>query len=199
MYDQNNQRGGFVQNGPAWIASITAVLALVVLVVVIAVTRSGASDEAAPTGSGGSGPATSGVTPATDPVSPSASPSSSPVEPAVFWKGPLHFPNSYGADDSFSFDVSPPRYVDGHSVLLSVGDGHFEADEGILVAEWTSDGVPTWSECADLVTSSGSDITGGLSDGSVVCGRTIEGRIFRIEANHFDGYALFSTVTVWAA
>jgi len=80
-----------------------------------------------------------------------------------------------------------------------VGDGHFEADEGILVAEWTSDGVPTWSECADLITSSGSDITGGLSDGSVVCGRTIEGRIFRIEANHFDGYALFSTVTVWAA
>jgi len=193
MSEPNNQRGGFAQNGPAWIASITAVVAMVALVVVLAVTRSHSSGEptplARPTASTTADPSMAGD---------SVTPSNSPVQPAVFWEGPVHFPNSYGKDDEFSFDVSPPRYVEGHSVLLGVGDGHFEADEGILLAEWTSDSVPTWSECADLVTSDGSDITGGLSDGSVVCGRTIEGRVFRIVANHFDGYALFSTVTVWA-
>jgi len=197
MSDQQHQGGaGFAQHGPAWIASITAVVAMVALVVVLAVTRSGSSE---PTSAK---PSANDNTVAVDPTTagePSDSGTSSdlPVTPpAVFWSGELRIRDSIESDAGFSFDVTPPRYVEDHSIALF--DGELGGYDGVLLAEWTSNGVPTWTECGDQVTNEGTDWTGSLSDGSVVCGRTLEGRIFRIEANHFDDADINATVTVWA-
>jgi len=205
MSDQQ-QRGGFAQHAPAWIASITAVLALAVTVVVILAIRSGSEQAGGPSGGADGGTSASVASDDVTPTDPTTSPTTSPTEPAtsavpvtvpaVFWSGPLRFRDSISPDAGFSFDVTPPRYIEDHSIALF--DRGLSGNDGILLAEWTSNGVPTWTQCSDQVTNEGTDSTGALSDGSVLCGRTLEGRIFRIQVNHFDDADFNSTVTVWA-
>lgn len=115
-------------------------------------------------------------------------------EPGVHWSGEL----TWG---SYNLDFKPPRYLSGKSIVI-VGE-HLDADpDTAQLAEWQTDSVPGREQCAAVVRERGTPETGNLVKGSHVCGRTTEGRIFRVDVLSVESGALSSSirseVTIWA-
>lgn len=66
-----------------------------------------------------------------------------------------------------------------------------------LPAIWTTDSVPAKEQCAKAVATEGDTFTARLVAGNRVCGRTTEGRVFRIEVLGMKAGGIRSRTTVW--
>ncbi|WP_329048230.1 hypothetical protein OG738_37835 [Amycolatopsis sp. NBC_01488] len=134
----------------------------------------------------------SAVATAASPAQPPAA-STTPAAPAtVYFQGHLDFGH-------FNFDLNPPKRT-GDTYVWG-GGGVFESyHDAAKLAVWTSGGTPDRAGCASTVDEQGKAYISGTEKGNHVCGRTAEGRVFRIDvtgvAETFDGGAT-GDVTVW--
>lgn len=152
-----------------------------------------------------SGPTTSAGVPATTPRLPDGTPGTTttttttvvpPVapparsgDPAVRFTGELAF-------GSVNLDYQQPRDLPGHNVYR-IQESRLYADDLFLLVEWPTDSVPGHGECAAKVSANGKRDATGLVAGSQVCGRTPEGRVFRIEVLGVSANEIRGRVTVW--
>jgi hypothetical protein len=108
--------------------------------------------------------------------------------PTVFWTGHLEF-------GQFNLDVKPPIQT-GDTYIVGSG-GVMESYGGAArLTVWTSNGTPDRNACATAVGRGSSTYINGLVEGNHVCGRTAEGRIFRIDINTVGG-DISGNVTIW--
>ncbi|NUT99900.1 MAG: hypothetical protein HOY78_48625 [Saccharothrix sp.] len=80
----------------------------------------------------------------------------------------------------WNLDFVPPKQVASQNVQALSGRMLYVNGDHVL-AEWTKPAQPGKAECADQVSSTGFNQVDKLVKGSVVCGRTPEGRIFRLD------------------
>ncbi|WP_434444950.1 hypothetical protein [Lentzea sp. E54] len=97
---------------------------------------------------------------------------------------------------SFHLDRAQPRDVP-ESNVWALTPTRLHGDPGYWLAEWHSDGVPGREECATHLATRSTQDAENVFVGSRVCGKTPEGRIFRIEVSAMDGSAITGQVTVW--
>ncbi|MEV7093795.1 hypothetical protein AB0M80_13260 [Amycolatopsis sp. NPDC051045] len=137
------------------------------------------------------------------PAGSSTSASSAPQSPAaattaaaaatVYFQGHLEF-------GRFNLDLNPPKRT-GDTYIVGGTGGVFESyhDAGKLAA-WTSSGTPDRTGCTSAVDERGAEYLSGIEKGTHVCGRTPEGRVFRIDvtgvSDRIDG-GVTGDVTVW--
>jgi hypothetical protein len=121
-------------------------------------------------------------------------PSQPPAAAAtVYFQGHLEF-------GRFNLDLNPPKRT-GDTYIVGGTGGVFESyhDAGKLAA-WTSSGTPDRAGCGSAVDERGAEYISGIEKGTHVCGRTAEGRVFRIDvtgvSERFDG-GVTGDVTVW--
>jgi hypothetical protein len=181
------KKRGWGELGPTWITAIAALLT--------AMTGAGffIGRSSAPDAKAGSEPTSSAaatVTAAGNAPATAASSSASPAPvPIVFWTGHLEF-------GYFNLDVKPPIrtgdtfIVGGGSVMESYGDA-------AELSVWTSNGTPDKNACATAVSKDSSTYINGLVEGNHICGRTAEGRIFRIDITAAGDDDISGDVTVW--
>ncbi|MDX3192008.1 hypothetical protein PV458_26655 [Streptomyces sp. MN03-5084-2B] len=124
----------------------------------------------------------------------SATESTKPPAPAtVYYQGHLEF-------GRLNLDLKPPKRT-GDTYFSGGSGGVFESyhDAG-KAAVWTSSGTPDRDGCGSTVDEHGSTYVHGLEKGNHVCGRTAEGRVFRVDITGvseqlFGGVT--GDVTVW--
>jgi hypothetical protein len=141
-------------------------------------------------------PVTSGP-PATP--APTAVPSTPPVPaPVVRWHGRLTVD---GPDADRDLDSVPPRTSDHDADLTG---STFETTltgvaDGVQFATLT--GKSGFPQCRDAVVANGTDHTGSLHDGDMVCVLTSQGRVARLRVLHaalgFPAATIKADVTVW--
>ena len=139
-------------------------------------------------------PATSSSALAAPPTAAGAPTSGPPAAAAsVYYQGHLEF-------GRFNLDLNPPKRT-GDTYIVGGTGGVFESyhDAGKL-AVWTSSGTPDRAGCASTVDEHGAAYISGVEKGTHVCGRTPEGRVFRIDvtgvSDRIDG-GVTGDVTVW--
>ncbi|MBB4688139.1 hypothetical protein [Amycolatopsis jiangsuensis] len=175
--------------GHKWIA---AVAALITAVAGIFIGRSSAPQAQPAT------PATVTPPPATVTVT-AAAPSSAAITPSS--TSPVNAdPGVYSSEDiewgRYNLDFKKPIYLAEKYIapfyldLVAYG-------EAAKLAEWQTDSLPGKDECASAVAERGDSRTGELVKGNIVCGKTAEGRIFRIEVLGVSGNTVTSKVLVW--
>jgi hypothetical protein len=116
------------------------------------------------------------------------------VVPArVYFHGHLEF-------GRLNLDLNPPKRT-GDTYISGGTGGVFEGYDGAgKLAVWTSSGTPDRAACETTVDEHGAEYITGAEKGNHVCGRTGEGRIFRIDvtavSEELDG-GVTGDVTVW--
>lgn len=110
-------------------------------------------------------------------------------DPAVRFAGDLPF-------GSFNLDYRQPRALEGRNVYR-IQDARLYADDGFQLVEWPTDGAPDRAGCVAELAANGKRDATGLVPGGHVCGRTPEGRVFRIEVLDVSAEALRGRVLVW--
>ncbi|MEV8441539.1 hypothetical protein AB0425_29510 [Actinosynnema sp. NPDC051121] len=153
----------------------------------------------APSATGG--PTTSANAPATTPRPPGGTPvttntavprAETPArqgDHAVRFQGELAF-------GDFDLDYQQPRNLPEHNVYR-IQESRLYADDPILLVEWPSDSIPGYADCAAKVSADGKSDATGLVAHSEVCGRTPDGRVFRIEVLDVSLNVIRAQVTVW--
>lgn len=117
-------------------------------------------------------------------------PAAPPVaEAGVRFSGVLRF-------GSFHLDPAQPRDVP-ESNVWALTPTRLHGDPGYWLAEWHSDGVPGRAECVTHLEKNATLDADNVVMGSRVCGKTPEGRVFRIDVTVLDGSAITGQVTVW--
>ncbi|GGR49830.1 hypothetical protein J2S40_000146 [Nocardioides luteus] len=178
-------------HGPNWISAIAALIGALGLGGVLT-HLAGADDSSG--GSASSPTATATVT-VTATVAPSggAAPSEAANTSAdgVRWSGEVTL-------GELNFDFSPPKLTPGNTVGQLQSDMVWVDDSSseVLIAAWLSDSVPTKEECDTSVAESGSTTVRDMTPGLYVCGKTAEGRIFRLKTLT-TGNAIKADATVW--
>jgi hypothetical protein len=119
---------------------------------------------------------------------------SAPVAPAsVYYQGHLEF-------GRFNLDLNPPKRT-GDTYLTGGTGGVFESYHGAgKLAVWTSSGTPDRNACGSAVDERGATYVHGLEKGNHLCGRTAEGRVFRIDVTGVSDQlfgGVTGDVTVW--
>jgi hypothetical protein len=147
------------------------------------------------------GPTTSANAPATTPRPPGGTPVTTNTavprveaparqdDHAVRFQGELAF-------GDFNLDYQQPRNLPEHNVYR-IQESRLYADDPILLVEWPSDSIPGYADCAAKVSADGKSDATGLVAHSGVCGRTPEGRVFRIEVLDVSPNVIRAQVTVW--
>ena len=114
----------------------------------------------------------------------------------VYFHGHLEFGN-------LNLDLNPPKQTGNTYINGGGGDttAVFQGYGGAgILAVWTSSGIPDRTGCSTAVDERGSEYIYGVEKDTHVCGRTGEGRIFRIDVTAISD-ALFGgvtgDVTVW--
>jgi hypothetical protein len=97
---------------------------------------------------------------------------------------------------SYHLDLPQPRDIAGTNVW-PLTPGRLHGDPGYWLAEWITDGVPGRAECVARLAERSTQDAENLVEGSRVCGRTPEGRIFRIEVTALGSAGITGRVTVW--
>jgi hypothetical protein len=87
-------------------------------------------------------------------------------------------------------------YGDGDGITGTRRNGHRYGGNSTL-AIWETDFVPSEKQCASRGATDGSDQATNLVAGNRVCGKTGEGRIFRIEILGIGSNGIQSKTTVW--
>ncbi|TLW93175.1 hypothetical protein FFT09_07070 [Saccharomonospora piscinae] len=93
------------------------------------------------------------------------------------WEGKLNW-NGYGT--GYNLDLVPPTYTDGR-YLSGTLTGLESYGDAAQIAVWKSGSFPGRADCAEAVDTEGTDHISTLEEGNQVCGRTYEGRVFRLE------------------
>ncbi|WP_410608461.1 hypothetical protein [Amycolatopsis sp. lyj-109] len=143
-------------------------------------------------GGGEDPPAGSSAT-AAHPSPPSTAGSAPAAAATVYYQGHLEF-------GRFNLDLNPPKRT-GDTYIVGGTGGVFESyhDAGKL-AVWTSSGTPDNAGCGSTVDEHGATYISGVEKGNHVCGRTAEGRVFRVDvtgvSDRIDG-GVTGDVTVW--
>jgi hypothetical protein len=97
---------------------------------------------------------------------------------------------------SWNLDSVPLRKVDSEKVQALAGKMLYVTGKHVL-AEWPGSSAPGKDECGTLVSEKGFNQVDNLVKGSIVCGRTPEGRIFRLDVLA-SGSEIRTHATVWA-
>ncbi|MEU3645997.1 hypothetical protein AB0E59_21615 [Lentzea sp. NPDC034063] len=138
----------------------------------------------------GSTPRTAGGTSVTAaPTTTSKAAVAAPLSTGVRFSGELRF-------GSFHLDPATPRDVP-ESNVWALTPTRLHGDPGYWLAEWHSDGVPGHQECVAHLAKNATLDADNVVMGSRVCGKSPEGRIFRIDVTVLDGSAITGQVTVW--
>lgn len=96
----------------------------------------------------------------------------------------------------WNLDSVPPRRVESEKIKALAGEMLYVTGKHVL-ADWPGSVPPGKEECATRVSEDGSNQAGDLVKGSIVCGRTPEGRTFRLEVLG-AGSEIRVHATVWA-
>jgi len=96
----------------------------------------------------------------------------------------------------WNLDSVPPRKVESEKIQALAGEMLYVRGTHVL-AEWSGSGSPDKEQCAARVSENGSNQVGHLVKGSIVCGRTPEGRVFRLDVLA-SGSEIRVHATVWA-
>ncbi|MCP2164118.1 hypothetical protein [Goodfellowiella coeruleoviolacea] len=172
-------KGRILEHGHFW---ITAVTGLILAVGTFFAGRSSTSDQ---TGTTTTATVTAtvtetvtnsagGVTAASGQAAQSGQVTPAEGEPGVRLAGEVTF-------GRLNLDFREPRPVAGKSITR-LGDDWLYSEGGFALAEWQqSDSVPGKEQCAAETAARGSGAVDGLVTGSLVCGTTPEGRVFRLE------------------
>ncbi|MDQ7806630.1 hypothetical protein Q5425_23060 [Amycolatopsis sp. A133] len=127
------------------------------------------------------------------PSQPPAAGTTAAAAATVYFQGHLEF-------GRFNLDLNPPKRT-GDTYIVGGTGGVFESyhDAGKL-AVWTSGGTPDSAACGSAVDERGAAYISGVEKGNHVCGRTAEGRVFRVDvtgvSDRIDG-GVTGDVTVW--
>ncbi|MBV8934018.1 MAG: hypothetical protein JOZ47_22770 [Kutzneria sp.] len=181
MSHQGQQRKkGLGELGPTWITAISGLI--------VALTGAGffVGRVSAPNAS--APPTTVSTVYSSAPNSGATTTTAGQPDPAVYSQGEL----TWG---SFNLDFRTPRYVAENNLQALVKT--FYANGDTKVFEWQSDSVPGREECASAVAAKGENQTGTLVRGSRICGRTSEGRTFRIDVLDVGDSGIRRQVVVW--
>lgn len=127
--------------------------------------------------------------PAQQPGQESSRAPSATADPTVAWSGELVW-------GSYNLDFNPPRQVPGKS-FQNLSGSLYTTSAGTLV-DWQIDSVPGKDDCATAIAERGTNQTHTLVSDSHVCGRTAEGRFFRIDVLAAGTGEVRSNVVVWA-
>jgi hypothetical protein len=96
----------------------------------------------------------------------------------------------------WNLDSVPPRKVASEKIQALAGKMLYVTGKHVL-AEWSGSGSPDKEQCAARVSENGFNQVDDLVKGSIVCGRTPEGRIFRLDVLA-SGSEIRVHATVWA-
>lgn len=184
MGDAGQRKQGFRELGPVWITAISGLI--------VALTGAGffAGRATAPTAAPqpSTPPGASTVVQQAAPAS-SVAPSSRVSDPPVFWSGELDW-------GSYDLDFNPPRTVGGRSIQDLMSTFYVDGT-GPVVTEWQTDSIPSENDCDSAAVSRGTNQTTGLSAGEYICGRTAEGRVFRVNVISAGDSGIRSQTVVW--
>lgn len=178
-------------HGPSWLTAIAALIGALGLGG--AVTHF--ADSGGSSGDSSIAPTATSTVTATVTVEPSGgtAPSEAANDAAaegVRWSGEVTL-------GELNFDFSPPKLTPGNTVGQLQSDMVWVDDSAeVLIAAWLSDSEPTKDECDTTVVENGGTVVRDLTEGLYVCGKTAEGRIFRLETLA-TGNAIKADATVW--
>ena len=113
-----------------------------------------------------------------------------PGDPAIFFSGELVW-------GKFNLDQAEPKTVGDNYIVGLTEDMLYVNGGNSTLAMWETDSVPSKGQCASRVTTDGSNQVNNLVAGNRVCGKTDEGRIFRIEILATGSSGIRSKTTVW--
>ncbi len=97
----------------------------------------------------------------------------------------------------FNLDQAEPKTVGNNYIFGLSGDMLYVNDGNSVLAMWETDSVPSKEQCANRAATEGSNQVTNLVAGNRVCGKTDEGRIFRIEILGTGSNGIHSKTTVW--
>lgn len=188
MSDGGQHKQGLRELGPAWITAISSLI--------VALTGAGffagrvtAHNTANSTAAHPSTVTVVETTPV--PVGPATQPAATSLSsgPSVYWSGELDW-------GQYDLDFNPPR--DMHDGGLQALESSFYVDgEGVTIAEWVHNSIPSENDCASVVVSQGSNQTNKLEPNTYVCGKTVDGRTFRVDVVSVGDSGIRSQTVVW--
>ncbi|WP_156756206.1 hypothetical protein [Actinokineospora pegani] len=186
MANNESQRGGRFKDSAGMISAIAALITALVGLAVFLVDK-GTGAETTPTA----------VTTATA-VSTTSGTSTAQAAQQTTQAKPL--PAGVQLDEEIIFgewnlDSVPPRKVESEKIQALAGEMLYVTGKHVL-AEWPGSGSPDKEQCAAQVSEAGFNQVDDLVKGSIVCGRTPEGRIFRLEVLT-SGSEIRAHATVW--
>ncbi|MFD2466246.1 hypothetical protein [Amycolatopsis silviterrae] len=97
---------------------------------------------------------------------------------------------------SFNLDFRTPTYLADKYISPGYSNNLVAMGDAAKLAAWQTDSIPGKAECASAVAERGDNRTGALVKGNIVCGKTAENRIFRIEVLGVSE-RVTSKVVVW--
>ena len=122
---------------------------------------------------------------------PAAAGTGSPVTSAVYWRGPVTFPDGSLA---LNFDTNPPT---PGQIGIIYGGGVLQATTNALLLTWTKAGTPSASDCRGWVpthpTTNISSPTGGMQ----ICIKTDQGRYGLLSITSSANSQLSANGVVW--
>jgi hypothetical protein len=111
---------------------------------------------------------------------PSQAPPHAPVS-LVYWRGAVGITG--GPPGGINFDLKPATTsADSPTNISFTGTAleDFYVGTTMLISQWTGPGRPTKAQCANTVLTHPSNIVNNVTEGMVICTRTIQGRIGRL-------------------
>ncbi|WP_433408602.1 hypothetical protein ACQPZU_20900 [Saccharomonospora azurea] len=171
--DARKARSGWGELGPKWITAVaTLITALAGTGFILG--RSTAPDRGDP----GRGPDDTATVTVTEnaPDEQVGGETSTPTDPAVHWAGELTFDSNA---KGYNLDVLPPTHTAGRYVEIFIDALESHGDAATFTV-WKSAGVPGKDDCAAAVADEGVSRINPVVENNHICGRTYEGRIFRM-------------------
>ncbi|MFE0024791.1 hypothetical protein [Amycolatopsis sp. NPDC059021] len=180
-------KSGWSEVGPKWITAIAGLITALAGAGFFVGRASATDPKPAPVMT----TATVTVTaPALAPAPQGSTAAQAPTNHSVYFEGDLEF-------GEYNLDYRTPRPVAEQSIARYVTTNWLHVSGGkTRLVEWKTDSVPDKNQCGALVDEKGTNEANGLVATSRVCGRTDEGRIFRIDLKNV-GVVIRSHVTVW--
>ncbi|WP_146174132.1 hypothetical protein [Saccharothrix carnea] len=187
MVNNESQRGGRSKDRAAVISAIAALItALVGLAAFLVGKGKDTGDAALP------GVTTETVASTTSGTSPAQAvqqtPQAKPLPAGVQLDEEVIF-------GEWNLDSVPPRKVSSEKIQALAGEMLYVTGKHVL-AEWPGSTPPDKEQCAAQVSESGFNQVDDLVKGAIVCGRTPEGRIFRLDVLA-SGSEIRVHATVW--
>ncbi|MFD5247648.1 hypothetical protein ACFWIW_24135 [Amycolatopsis sp. NPDC058340] len=191
--EESGKKSGWGELGHKWITAIAALVTALAGAGFFIGRESAPKTEAAPPATAAS--ATVTVTQVMTGQVPVTANQSAPTSPASSEPG-VYFSSDEFEWGRFNLDFKTPRYL-ADKYIYPLGNGFTTQGEAARLAEWQTDSLPSKDECTSAVAERGQSFTGSLVSSSHVCGKTAEGRVFRIDVIAVGNGTIRSKVIVW--